>query len=233
MYIMKKIVVALIALFLIMLLGIFTKSNLIGSKVYNNKIIKKETEEQEVNNIMNKKEILLVNKNKKLGSDYKPDNMANVNNNNKQKIYMVKVAADNFEKMVDEAKKDRINIVPVSAYRFYKYQEDVFNQSIRDTGFENTKKYVATPGESEHQTGLAIDVGTLGAMDLTESFEKTDAYKWLINNMENYEFILRYPRRKEGITGYNYEPWHLRYVGVKFSKYIDKEKLTLEEYINK
>lgn len=230
---MKKIVVALIALFLIMLLGIFTKSNLIGSKAYNNKIIKKETEEQEVNNIINKKEILLVNKNKKLSSDYKTDNMVNVNNNNKQKIYMVKVAADNFEKMVDEAKKDGINIVPVSAYRSYKYQEDVFNQSVLDTGFENTKKYVATPGESEHQTGLAIDVGTQGAMDLTESFEKTDAYKWLIKNMKNYGFILRYPRGKEGIIVYNYEPWHLRYVGVKFSKYIDKEKLTLEEYINK
>ena len=86
-------------------------------------------------------------------------------------------------------------------------------------------KVSARPGFSEHQTGLAIDINSLD-----ESFENTVAGKWLAENSSKYGFILRYPKGKEGITGYNYEPWHLRYVGKKLATYLYKHNLVFEEY---
>jgi len=94
-------------------------------------------------------------------------------------------------------------------------------------------KYVALPGQSEHQTGLAMDVTSESAnWGLSNNFGETNEGKWLKDNCYKYGFILRYPEGKEDITGYNYEPWHIRYVGKKVSTYIYTNNITLEEFFS-
>ena len=124
--------------------------------------------------------------------------------------------------MVEDAKKSNIDLVLYSAYRTYEKQASLWNNPF---SFDNM--YLAVPGYSEHHTGLAVDVSTLGD-GLTK--EKTAAYIYLKENAHRFGFILRYPEGKEKITGYSYEPWHFRYVG-EIAEFIYENNLTLEEYV--
>ena len=114
----------------------------------------------------------------------------------------------------------------VSGYRSYQTQASIYNSYVQRWGQEYTDTVSARPGHSEHQTGLAFDVG-----ELTSSYGETKEGIWLRNNCQKYGFIIRYPKGKENITGYAYEPWHIRYVGVDVATYIMKHDLTLEEYL--
>ena len=183
--------------------------------------------------ILKNKQILLVNKKNPLEPDYEPNDLVDVSTKTSQQVLVTKELAEKLQQMFKDAKKDGITLIPVSGYRSFDYQKDIFDESVKINGLEHTKRYVATPGQSEHQTGLAIDIGSPGYNDLTERFEESEAFKWLQKNMYDYGFILRYPKGKEHITEYSYEPWHLRYVGVQVSKYIQRTKLTLEEYLSK
>lgn len=192
----------------------------------------KKTEEEA------KSKILLVNKKNPIGRDFKPQNLVTPNIRfgsvaNPMVEYVTKDVATALEDMFLAAKKDGINLLGVSAYRSYEYQEQVFDDSVRTYGLEHSKKYVATPGTSEHQTGLCIDVLSDEYSSLDAGFENTKAFKWLMENMKNYGFILRYPKGKQDITGYNYEAWHIRYVGVEAAKEISDKNITLEEYLGK
>ena len=121
-----------------------------------------------------------------------------------------------------------------SGYRSKEYQEKVFEDCVKEKGLAYAQKYVAMSGYSEHETGLAIDV-CLKVQDkfLIEHDLPQDLNEFLKNNAYKYGFIIRYPLGKETITGYNFEPWHLRYVGKELAKYIDSNNLTLEEYYEK
>ena len=142
-------------------------------------------------------------------------------------------AAIQLEKMVKAAKKDKVKLTGVSGYRSYARQKAVFDQSAKDHGKEHADRYCALPGSSEHQTGLAIDVSTPEIANvLEEKFADTKAGKWVEKNSYKYGFVVRYPKGKQKITGYNYEPWHLRYVGLKTAEYLYNNKLTLEEFYN-
>lgn len=142
-------------------------------------------------------------------------------------------AAIQVEKMIKAAKKKKIKITGVSGYRSYARQKAVFDQSVKDHGKDHADKYCAIPGSSEHQTGLAIDVSTPDIANvLEEKFADTKAGKWIAKNSYKYGFVVRYPKGKQKITGYNYEPWHLRYVGISTAKYLYNNKLTLEEMYN-
>ncbi len=142
-------------------------------------------------------------------------------------------AADQIEKMIADAEKKKIKITGVSGYRSYARQKEVFKQSAKDHGKEHADKYCAIPGSSEHQTGLAIDVSSPEIFNALEPrFAGTKAGKWIEKNSYKYGFIIRYPKGKQKITGYNYEPWHLRYVGLTRAKYLYKNNLTLEEFYN-
>ena len=142
-------------------------------------------------------------------------------------------AAMQIEKLFEAAKKKKIELTGVSGYRSYVRQKSVFEQSAADHGREHADKYCAIPGSSEHQTGLAIDVSTPEIGNVLEvSFADTKAGKWLDKNSYKYGFVVRYPKGKQKITGYNYEPWHLRYVGLKTADYLYENKLTLEEFYN-
>ncbi len=121
-----------------------------------------------------------------------------------------------------------------SGFRSYEYQTTLYNRYVNRDGKENADRYSARPGYSEHQTGLAFDIGEKGRQDLwlTAEFGETPAGQWLMNNAHRYGFILRYPQGKEHITGFMYESWHYRYVGVEHAETIYNENTTLEEYLN-
>ena len=172
---------------------------------------------------------LLVNKFNYLDSNYIPDNLELLDNSYaKSGIYLVKEAKDQIEKLISDAKNDGMNIRIASAYRSYSYQENLYNNYVKNDGVENADTYSARAGYSEHQTGLAVDVTR--AFDSFTNFENTDEYNWMLENAVNYGFILRYPKDKEDITTYTFEAWHYRYVGVELAKKIKDSNLTFDEY---
>ena len=117
-----------------------------------------------------------------------------------------------------------------SGYRTREYQEIVLQNDIKEMG-EAAYDKVALPGTSEHESGLAIDCGiVIDGKYFDELPEDAPITKWIHENCYKYGFIVRYPKGKEEITGYKYEPWHLRYVGLKLAKYLTKNNLTLDEY---
>lgn len=130
------------------------------------------------------------------------------------------------------AKKAGVPLVGVSGYRSYETQVALFNNYVKRDGYEKARTYSAIPGTSEHQTGLAIDVTSAnGKCPAQDCFGQTKEAKWLAAHAADYGFIIRYPKGKESITGYKYEPWHLRYVGRTVAKAISQNNLTLEEYL--
>ena len=173
--------------------------------------------------------LLIILEKNKLTSNYIPNDleMIDVNYSCKDK-YLRHEARINFEKLAKKAKEDGYNIIAVSTYRNYEYQEKLYNNYILDKGFYYADMASARAGHSEHQTGLAIDVANL-SLDY-DNFEKTKEFNWMKNNAHKYGFILRYPKAMFHITGFKYEPWHYRYVGRDIATYIYKNNLTLEEY---
>lgn len=150
-----------------------------------------------------------------------------------EKSLMRQEAAVALEKMFAGAKNDGIELAAVSGYRSYGRQDAIFNAEIKRVGKEKALEAVAIPGSSEHQTGLTMDISSrTNDFNLDEQFAKTKEGVWLVHNAHEYGFILRYPKGKEGITGYMYEPWHFRYVGIKAAAEIYKNNWTLEEYFD-
>ncbi len=174
--------------------------------------------------------LVLVNKYHKLASNYVPSDLETISSkynqgwNNK----MRHVAKEAFEKMCEAALKDGITIYSGSAYRSYNYQQTLYNNYVYSNGFDKAETFSARAGYSEHQTGLATDV-----MNKSGDFISKDdkEYTWLVDNSYKYGFILRYPEGKEKVTGYMYEEWHFRYVGVDIANEITKLNLTYDEYI--
>ena len=115
----------------------------------------------------------------------------------------------------------------LSGYRSFDEQVVLFNRYVRKDGLELAIRYSAPPGQSEHQTGLALDINTAS---LSDHFEETEEYAWLVENSWRYGFILRFPEGKEEITGYQFEPWHYRYVGPAAARVCYENGWTLEEY---
>lgn len=144
-----------------------------------------------------------------------------------------KEARQELDKMLATAKKQGFDFVAFSGYRSFDYQTTLYNNYVNRDGQAAADRYSARPGYSEHQTGLAFDIGERGKENLwlTEEFGETPAGQWLLTNAQDYGFILRFPKNKEDITGYMYESWHYRYVGVDIAKEIKKKDITLEEYL--
>lgn len=153
-------------------------------------------------------------------------------------VYLDYRVAPFYQAMYDKALEDGITLNPISGYRSYELQTKNFENSIDDImenqGLDRTKATVKAateimiPGGSEHNAGLAMDIGSL-----SESFEDTDEFAWLSENAADYGFILRYPKdeKSRGITKVIYEPWHYRFVGVETAKDIKNKGVTLEEYL--
>ncbi|UOF90260.1 M15 family metallopeptidase [Fodinisporobacter ferrooxydans] len=180
--------------------------------------------------------LVLVNKYNALPDNYVPPDLVTPNipflyQGNPEIHLMRKVAADALVQLVAGAKKDGIYIYGVSAYRSYATQQTVYDQYVATQGVQAANTFSAKPGTSEHQTGLAIDVSdSTGQYAVEDGFAKLPAAKWLAQHAYEYGFVIRYPKNKESITGYQYEPWHIRYVGKDVAKLLQKNGWTLEEY---
>lgn len=144
-----------------------------------------------------------------------------------------KEAAGALEELFSSAEEDDIHLFAVSGYRSYERQESIFAANVEQDGEEHANTYSAKPGESEHQTGLVMDISSeeIG-FDLTTDFGATKEGEWIKNHSHEYGFIIRYPKGKEDITQYQYEPWHLRFVGVEAATKIKENEETLEEYLS-
>lgn len=175
------------------------------------------------------KTTILVNKYIYLPEDYVPNNLTTISSDfsssTRQLVYEAKEA---FEKMASAAKEQGYTIRAISAYRSYEYQKGLYDNYVQKDGVELADTYSARPGFSEHQTGLVVDIDN-GTVDYN-NFESTEEFKWMDENAQNYGFILRYPKDKECITGYDYESWHYRYVGKEIATFIKNNNLTYDEY---
>ncbi len=182
---------------------------------------------------------VLVNKENMLSIDYIPKNMYIVDNNeNNFHNYLI----DNIKPMlrvevkpyinalISDAHKLGLPLIVDSAYRSGYYQQMILDKLISEKGNE-AYKLIALPGASEHQTGLAVDFAYYenGIYDDNVKEDDKEAI-WLKENAWKYGFILRYPKGKEEITGFNFEPWHFRFVGLELAKELYEQNITLEEY---
>jgi D-alanyl-D-alanine carboxypeptidase len=156
--------------------------------------------------------ILIVNKDIPLPKTYKPG----LDKKMKIAYFCMKMCA----------LKDGLKLNIVSGFRSYEYQEKIYNEYVKEYGVEKTNTFSAKPGYSEHQSGLAVDI-----CEDSDNFIGTKEDKWLQENAHKFGFIIRYPKGKEHITGYKYEPWHIRYVGKEHARRIRDKNITLEEYL--
>lgn len=182
---------------------------------------------------------VLVNKDNLLQNDYVPRKMyivdENENNFHKYKDASLKpMLREDIKIYVDcllrDAHRNGHFIIVDSGYRSYDYQQIILRNLLNEKG-DVAYKLVALPGASEHQTGLAMDIAYLKNGIYDDDVKEDDKeVLWLKNNSYNYGFILRYPKEKENVTGYNFEPWHYRFVGLQLAKILHDENITLEEY---
>lgn len=132
-----------------------------------------------------------------------------------------------FHEMQQAAAQEGLNIYISSSFRSYEYQNKIYNNYVARDGQQEADTYSARPGHSEHQTGLAFDLNTID-----DSFADTAEGKWVALHAHEYGFIVRYPDGKSDITGFQYEPWHIRYLGVETATDVYESGLCLEEYLD-
>lgn len=174
----------------------------------------------------------LVNKYNYLREDFVPNNLVELETPYaREGIYLVKSARDKFYELVKKASEEGLTIRAISAYRGYTYQKRLYDKYVENDGIAKADTYSARPGFSDHQTGLVVDVDN--SINSFEGFTNTKEYQWMLANSYKYGFILRYPEGKEAITGYQFESWHYRFVGVKLAKKIKASNLTFDEYFTR
>lgn len=180
--------------------------------------------------------LMLVNQSHPMEEGYVPE-LADIDSEHQ----VDKRILEPLQKMLADAEKEGYGLYACSAYRSVDRQKELFNQSMADyisqgmSYYESateTAKSIAWPGESEHATGLALDIVSVKYQGLDDKQGETEEQKWLMEHCYDYGFILRYPKDKMNNTGIIYEPWHYRYVGVEDAKRIKELGVTLEEYLD-
>ena len=181
----------------------------------------------------NPEDLLLVNRQWRISENYFPD--VRVSRVPGQVRYLREEAASALEEMFAACKAETgVQLVSVSGYRPYDKQVNIYDAKLKRVkgSREKADEYVARPGASEHQTGLTMDVGQRsGKNNLAPSFGKTKGALWLRENCWRFGFILRYDEGWEEVTGYAFEPWHIRYVGRQHAARIHEDPMPLEEYL--
>jgi len=173
--------------------------------------------------------LMLVNKYHYLSEDYEPENLVRVSSqfafdNN----FLIERAYAAFREMANEARGAGHTIVINSSFRSYETQRQLWENLRFHHGIRHADTWAARAGHSEHQTGWAVDISDFH--DPNDRFGETEAYQWMLLNAHRFGWILRYPADKENITGYSYEPWHFRYVGVEAATRIRDLGITFDEY---
>lgn len=172
--------------------------------------------------------LMLVNKYYKLSKDYIPNNLVKIESKYGVSYQLESKVYEQFKLMYEDAIKNNLSLFINSPYRSYSTQESLYNNYVKRDGIVSADSYSARPGYSEHQTGLAFDVTSKSTN--FSNFAYSKEYTWLQENAYKYGFILRYPKGKEYITGYQYESWHYRYVGQDVAQKIKDLNITFEEY---
>ena len=185
---------------------------------------------------VDKSKIVLVNRSSSISSEYVPDLVWFSSN-----LQVSRECADYLKSMLGACEIAGMNPAICSAYRSYEDQSSIFNEKVDElmpkydynemAAYYEAQRYVAMPGCSEHQLGLAVDIVDIDNQNLEEYQEDTPTQIWLINNSWKYGFILRYPEGTDLSTGVTYEPWHYRFVGVDAAKEIHEQGICLEEYL--
>lgn len=177
----------------------------------------------------------LVNKEYLLPSDYLPfmvePEVEIYHKGINERRYLQPIAATALEEMFAAAEADGYHLVLRCGFRSYKLQKTIYTYQLKYEGYMEASRFHALPGTSEHQLGLAVDL-CCKATDYKNDFTilDTEEYAWLLENAHRYGWILRYPEDKTHITGYNFEPWHFRFVGTELATYLKTQNITLEEY---
>ena len=179
---------------------------------------------------------VFVNKEYNIPKDYKPKELVTPHVifnliTYDDRTLMRPEAAKALEELFNAAKQQNVILYGVSAYRSYERQYTIFTNNIAKKGKKYTLRYSAVPGTSEHQTGLSIDVSAKSqGFKLDDNFAASPEGIWLAANAHTYGYIIRYPKGFEDITGYAFEPWHIRYVGKDLAEYLYANNMTLEDY---
>ena len=175
--------------------------------------------------------LVLVNKYHYLPDGYEPDDLGYVPGAYGNNVPMREVIIEPFKNLQAAALEEiGVEFMPTTAYRGYSFQSTLYNNYVASDGVSAADTYSARPGYSEHQTGLSIDLKNIAISGSTRLTD--DDYEWLSNNAYRFGFIIRFPEGKTYITGYQFENWHIRYVGEEAAKIIYENDLTLEEYID-
>jgi len=179
---------------------------------------------------------VLVNRVNNLPSDYVPEDLTEITELptvllNPEVNQLREAAYEALKNLFAAAKEEGYDLYARSGYRSYNTQSSLYSSYVANHGQAAADTFSAKPGQSEHQTGLSMDI-TCEAMNfaLDDTFGETAEGKWVSENAHNYGFIVRYPKGKEDITGYMYEPWHIRYLGVEMATDVYESGLTLEEF---
>ncbi|KFN02685.1 D-alanyl-D-alanine carboxypeptidase family protein [Bacillus clarus] len=179
--------------------------------------------------------LVLVNKSRRLPDGYKPQDLVipkvrYSSEGDQEKKKMREEAAVALEEMFQQGDRERIFLFAVSGFRSFDRQKALNTMYKKQDGEAKTAMSSAVPGTSEHQTGLAMDITSQSAkFQLETVFGDTKEGKWLSQNAHKFGFVIRYTKEKESVTGYRYEPWHVRYVGNPQATYLYENQLTLEE----
>lgn len=175
--------------------------------------------------------LVLVNKYNYLPSNYEPNDITYLEGAYGNNVPIRSIIKESFLALQSAIKKEKnVTLMPTTAFRNESFQKTLYNQYVEKDGIEAADLYSARPGYSEHQTGLAIDLKNVALGSNTRLTD--DDYKWLEENAHKYGFIIRFPQDKEFITGYQFENWHIRYVGIDNATIIYENDLSLEEYID-
>jgi D-alanyl-D-alanine carboxypeptidase len=180
--------------------------------------------------------VCLVTKERGLSASYVPPDLAllpaRVSAGDGVKLRQA--AADAAVSLIDAAAADGQVLFALSGFRTYQEQEDVLANEIKTFGKQVAERQVAPPGHSEHQLGLALDVTSRRApFELREQMGDEPEGRWLATNAPKFGFVISYPKGKESVTGYTYEPWHIRYVGKQIAEQVAASGLTLTEFLPK
>lgn len=174
--------------------------------------------------------LILVNKHYKLSEDYPPYDLEVVKSScsSKSDLKLKHDAKVAFEKLCDDAVKNKYKVMAFSGYRSYEYQKNLYKDYLKNNSESYVDTFVARAGHSEHQTGLAIDISDGSGNSI---FSTTKEYQWVKDIAHKYGFVIRYTKEFTPITGYKDEAWHIRYVGVDVATYLYQNNITLEEYL--
>ncbi len=181
---------------------------------------------------------VVVNKGRVLPSDYVPANLVTPSmvlrlSASDPEMHVRQVVATAMEKLFAAATSGGLHLMLASGYRSYTEQVSVYGAEVQKNGQAGADQESARPGHSEHQTGLAADLEPASRnCELSVCFADTPEGKWLAANAYKYGFIIRYQKNKNSLTGYNYEPWHIRFTGADLASEINKTGQTLEQFFN-